>query len=83
MWIALEMNQDHCVVSEIAPKYCISDSFLDYVGNSISSKGFLPTMLDNGHSELNFPIPIHFSSVISKMSMFSLAISGLTMSNLP
>ena len=25
---ALEMNQDHFVHLEIAPKYCISDSFL-------------------------------------------------------
>ena len=27
---ALEMNQDHCVIFEIAPKYCISDSFVGY-----------------------------------------------------
>ena len=26
-WFALEMNQDHSVVFEITPKYCISDSF--------------------------------------------------------
>ena len=31
---------------EIAPKYCILDSFVDYDGNSISSKGFLPTVVD-------------------------------------
>jgi len=31
---------------EIASKYCISDSFVDYVGYSISSKGFLPTVVD-------------------------------------
>ena len=41
-WFALEMNKDHSVVFEIAPKYCISDSFVD----SISSKGFLPTVVD-------------------------------------
>ena len=34
-------------------------------------------------SELNSPIPIHFSSWIPKMSIFILAISYLTMSNLP
>ena len=39
---ALEMNRDHSVVFEIAPKYCILDSFVDYEGYSISSKGFLP-----------------------------------------
>ena len=45
-WFALEMNRDHSVFSEIAPKYCISDSFVDYEGCSISTKGFLPTVVD-------------------------------------
>ena len=45
-WFALEMNRDHSVIFEIASKYCISDSFVDYDGNSISSKGFLPTVVD-------------------------------------
>ena len=45
-WFALEMNGDHSVISEIASKYCISDSFVDYDGYSISSKGFLPTVVD-------------------------------------
>ena len=40
---ALEMIRDHSVIFEIAPKYCISDSFVDYEGYSISSKGFLPS----------------------------------------
>ena len=43
---ALEVNQDHSVVFEIAPKYCISDSLVDYDSYSISSKGFLPTVVD-------------------------------------
>ena len=33
-------------VLEIAPKYCILDSFVDYEGYSISSEGFLPTIVD-------------------------------------
>ena len=33
-------------VFETAPKYCILDSFVDYEGCSISSKGFLPTLVD-------------------------------------
>ena len=45
-WFALEMNWDHSVVFEIAPKYCISDSSADCEGYSISSKGFLPTVVD-------------------------------------
>ena len=40
------MNRDHSVVFEIASKYCISDSFVDYDGYSISSKGFLATVVD-------------------------------------
>ena len=43
-WLALEMKRDHFVVFEIASKYCISDSFVDYDGYSISSKEFLPTV---------------------------------------
>ena len=47
---ALEMNRDHSVIFEIASKYCSSDSFDDHDGYSISSKGFLPTVVDiNGH----------------------------------
>ena len=44
-WFALETE---IILSffEIASKYCISDSFVDYEGYSISSKGFLPTVVD-------------------------------------
>ena len=45
-WFALETNRDHSVIFEIASKYCISDSFVAYDGYSISSKGFLPTVVD-------------------------------------
>ena len=45
-WFALETNRDHSVVFEIASKYCISDSFVDCDGHSISSEGFLPTVVD-------------------------------------
>ena len=46
-WFALETNRDHhSVIFEIASKYCISDSFVDHKGYSISSKGFLPTIVD-------------------------------------
>ena len=48
-WFALEMNCDSSVVFEIAPKYCISDSLVDYKGYSISSMGFLSTVVDNIH----------------------------------
>ena len=45
-WFALETNRDHSVVFEIASKFCISDSFVYCNGYSISSKGFLPTIVD-------------------------------------
>ena len=48
-WFALETNRDHSVVFEIASKYCISNYFVDYDVYSISSKGFLATVVDNGH----------------------------------
>ena len=44
-WFALE-NRDHSVILEIASKYCISASFVDHDGYSISSEGFLPTVVD-------------------------------------
>ena len=45
-WFALEMNRDFSVVFEIASKYSISDCFVDHDDYSISSKGFLPTVVD-------------------------------------
>ena len=45
-WFALETNRDHSVIFEIASKYCISEFFVDYDGYSISSKVFLPTVVD-------------------------------------
>ena len=45
-WFALAMNRDYSVIFEIASKYCIFDSFVDCDGYSISSKGFLLTVVD-------------------------------------
>ena len=45
-WFALETNRDHFVIFETASKYCISDSFVDRDGYSISSEGFLPAVVD-------------------------------------
>ena len=45
-WFALETNRDHSVVFETASKYCISESFVDHDGYSISSEGFLPAVVD-------------------------------------
>ena len=40
-----KMNRDHSVIFEIASKYCIADSFVDHDGYSISSEGFLPSVV--------------------------------------
>ena len=45
-WFALEMNRDHSVIFETAPKYFNSDSSVDCEDYSISSKGFLSTVVD-------------------------------------
>ena len=44
--VSFEMNRDYSVIFEIASKYRISEFFVDYEGYSISSKGFLPTVVD-------------------------------------
>ena len=44
--ICLEMNWNNSVVFEIAPHYCILDSFVDNESYSISSKAFLPIVVD-------------------------------------
>ena len=45
-WFALETNRAHSVVFEMVSKYCILESFVGYEGHSISSKRFLPTVVD-------------------------------------
>ena len=44
VWLGNE--QRSFFVFEIASKYCILDSFVDHDGYSISSKGFLPTVVN-------------------------------------
>ena len=39
-------QRDLSVIFEIVSKYCISDSFVDHDGHSISSEGFLPAVVD-------------------------------------
>ena len=41
-----EQRRDHSVIFEIASKHCILDSIVEYDGYSISSKGFLPTVVN-------------------------------------
>ena len=47
MLIGLPWKQtDHSVVFEIAPRHCILDFFVHYESYSISSKGFLPSIIN-------------------------------------
>ena len=45
-WFALEMKRDPSLIFEIASKYYILDSFVDYDDYSMSSNVFLPTAVD-------------------------------------
>ena len=81
------MNWDHSVIFEIAPKYCISISFVDYEGTLFFFLGILAhNSRYNGHlnpcpkKECSWKLKC---SLISQMSMFNFAISQLTVSNLP
>ena len=40
------MNRDHSVIFEIALKHYVSNSFVNYEDYSISSEGFLPTVVN-------------------------------------
>ena len=44
-WFALEMNRDHSVFLRLHPSTA-SRTLVDYEGCSISSKRFLPTVVD-------------------------------------
>ena len=59
------------VFFEIAPKYCISDSFVDCEGYSVSSKGFFPTVVYIMVIWIKLSHSCHFNSLISKMLIFT------------
>ena len=77
-WFALEINRDHSVVFEIASRYFILDSFVDYNGYSVSSKGFYKS-LSFAQTLYNFPrqvwwvLPLFLicTSVVALVSIFS------------
>ena len=77
------MNRDYSVIFETVSRYCIVESFVDSDGYSISSKGFLPTVVDIMVIRVKFTHSCPFTSLILKMSMFTLAISCLITANLP
>ena len=58
-------------------------TLVDHDGYSISSKGFLPTVVNIMIIWVKFTHCSPFSLLVPRMSMFTLAISCLTTSNLP
>ena len=44
-WFALETNRNHSVISRLYPSTAFQTVVADYEGDSISSKGFLPTVV--------------------------------------
>ena len=68
------MNKDHSVIFETAPSTA-SQTCVDYEGYSISSKGFLPTVVDIMVIWIKATHPVHFSSLIPKMWVITLVIS--------
>ena len=56
--------------------------FVDYKGYFMCSKGFLPIVVDIIAIWIKFTISIHFSSLIPKTLMFTVAISCLTTSSI-
>ena len=81
-WIVCLGNEQRSFCRfEIASKNCISGSFVDCDGYSISSKVFLPIVVDIMVIWIKFTHSSPFSFLlIPKMSMFTLAISCLTTS---
>ena len=57
------MNRDHSAIFEIVSKYCISNSFVDHDGHSISSEGFLPAVVDI------MVIPLRYSCLEDSMDI--------------
>ena len=81
-WRVCLGNKDHSIVFQTAPKHCILD-FIVCKGYSISSKGFLSTVVDLTVIWIKFShsCPFYFTDSY-KMSMFNLAICYFTTSSL-
>ena len=74
------MNRVHSVIFEIASKYCILDSFVDY-HFSISSKGFLPMVADIMVIWVKFTHSSPFSSLIPMMEVMKLVATSFKRSH--
>ena len=82
-WFALEMNRDHFVIFEIAPNTAFQTLLLTMRPTPFLLRNSCPQQQIQWSSEINSLIPVHFSSLIPKMLIFTLALSCLTTSKLP
>ena len=70
--VCLGNHRDHSVIFEITSKYCILDSFLTLRPTPLHFFQGILAHSDRYNGLLSyFTIPVHFSSLIPKMSMFS------------
>ena len=76
-WFALEMNRDHFVTLRLHPSTSFWTLLLTIRATQFHLRDSCPQQQIEWPSELNLPIPVHFGSLILKMSMFTLAISCL------
>ena len=70
-WFALEMNRDHSVIFEIAPKYSFQTLSLTMRATPFLLWDSCPQQQMQWPSELNSPILVHFSSLLPKMLIFT------------
>ena len=82
-WFALEMNRDHFVIFEIAHNTAFQTLLLTMRPTPFLLRNSCPQQQIQWSSEINSLIPVHFSSLIPKMLIFTLALSCLTTSKLP
>ena len=82
-WFALERTEIILSFLRLHPSTAFQTLLLTMMDTPFLLRDSCPQQQIKWVSELNSPIPVHFSLLIPKMSMFTLAITCLTNSNLP
>ena len=78
------MNRDHSVVFEIASKYCISDSFVDYQGGTQCFFGNVEIFLVRAVGPLEYePLMTDCGTIISQGVGYLVGSHPLSLSHFP
>ena len=77
------MNRNYSVILRLHPSTAFETLLLTIMATPFLLRDSCPQKWIQWSSELNSPIPVHPSSLIPRMSVFTLAISCLTTSSLP